>query len=67
MMLVLTRRIDERLLLGDDITITIVSIQGNAVRIGIEAPRNVPIIREELQGKTPGQPADSRPNPKDNR
>lgn len=66
-MLVLTRRIDERLLLGDDIAITIVSIQGNSVRIGIEAPRSVPIIREELQGKAPGAATDTRPKPKDDR
>lgn len=50
-MLVLTRRSDEAIRLGDDIVIRIVEIKGSQVRIGIEAPRGVRIYREELYQK----------------
>lgn len=47
-MLVLTRKLKESIRIGDDITVTIVRVKGNAVRIGIEAPRHVRVIRGEL-------------------
>jgi len=47
-MLVLTRKVGERILLGDEIAITIVRVTGGGVRIGIEAPDGMPIVREEL-------------------
>lgn len=47
-MLVLTRRISERLRIGDDVTIAILGIKGNQVRIGVEAPKSVPVDREEI-------------------
>ena len=47
-MLVLTRKMDEKIHIGQDVTITIVRLQGNAVRIGIDAPRGVHIRRGEL-------------------
>ena len=47
-MLVLTRRTDESLRIGEDTTITILAIEGDKVKIGIHAPREVPIFREEL-------------------
>jgi carbon storage regulator len=47
-MLVLTRREGERIALGDDIVVTVVSIQGNKVRIGVSAPDQVAIRRGEL-------------------
>jgi len=47
-MLVLSRRLGESLCIGKDITITVVSIKGNRVKIGIEAPRQMPVLREEL-------------------
>jgi carbon storage regulator len=47
-MLVMTRRIDEKIMIGPNITLTILAIQGNQVRIGIDAPRNVPVHREEI-------------------
>ena len=47
-MLVLSRKTSERILIGDDIAITIVRIGPNSVRIGIEAPKNMNIVREEL-------------------
>jgi carbon storage regulator len=47
-MLILTRKKNETLRIGDDILITIVDVQGDQVRLGITAPRNVPILRQEL-------------------
>ena len=47
-MLVLTRKSDESINLGDDITITIVEIKGNSVRLGIKAPEKLKIYRKEL-------------------
>ncbi len=47
-MLVLTRKSDESIKLGDNITITVVEIKGNSVRLGIEAPFNLRIYRKEL-------------------
>jgi carbon storage regulator len=47
-MLVLSRKRDDSILIGDDVRITIVKIDRNCVRIGIEAPGTTPIVREEL-------------------
>jgi len=47
-MLVLTRRVQEAFMVGDDVTITILSVNGNQVRIGIDAPREVEVHREEV-------------------
>lgn len=47
-MLVLTRRIDQSIQIGDDITITVVEIRGDQVRIGIQAPRSTGIYRSEV-------------------
>jgi carbon storage regulator len=46
-MLVLTRRVRETLLIGNDVTVTILGVKGNQVRIGINAPKNVTVHREE--------------------
>lgn len=47
-MLVLTRKLQERIHIGENITITVVRIQGNTVRVGIEAPRDVQVVRGEV-------------------
>lgn len=48
-MLVLNRKTGEKIHVGDDITITVLEVQGNRVRIGIDAPLDVAILRAELQ------------------
>jgi carbon storage regulator len=48
-MLILSRRESERVYLGDDIVLTIVRVNGDKVRIGVEAPSNVKILRTELE------------------
>ena len=47
-MLVLSRMLNERVLIGDDISVTVIEIRGNKVRLGFEAPNNVKIHREEV-------------------
>lgn len=47
-MLVLSRRLNETLIIGDDIKITVLSISGNQVRIGIDAPKEINVHREEV-------------------
>jgi carbon storage regulator len=47
-MLVLSRRLDETLIIGDDIKITVLGISGNQIRLGIAAPREVSVHREEV-------------------
>ena len=48
-MLVLSRKVGERILIGDEITITVVRISGGGVRIGIEAPPEMAVVRQELK------------------
>lgn len=47
-MLILTRRIGETLMVGDDVTITVLGVKGNQVRIGVNAPKEVAVHREEI-------------------
>ena len=47
-MLILTRRVGETLMIGDDVTITVLGVKGNQVRIGINAPKDVSVHREEI-------------------
>lgn len=47
-MLVLTRHLGEKIIMGDNIEVTVVTIKGQAVRIGIEAPRDVGVYRQEI-------------------
>ena len=47
-MLVLTRRINERIVIGDDIFVTVLEVHGEQVRLGIDAPRTVKVFREEV-------------------
>ncbi len=47
-MLILTRRVGESLMVGDDVTVTVLGVKGNQVRIGINAPKDVAVHREEI-------------------
>jgi carbon storage regulator len=47
-MLILTRRVTESLMIGEDVTITILGIKGNQVRVGVEAPKELAVHREEV-------------------
>jgi carbon storage regulator len=47
-MLILTRRVGETLMIGDDVTVTVLGVKGNQVRVGINAPRQVAVHREEI-------------------
>jgi carbon storage regulator len=62
-MLVLTRKTGERIHIGLDITLTIVQVHGNRVRIGIEAPRGVSVVRGELT-RFRGKPVVDRLQPR---
>lgn len=55
-MLVLSRREGERIQLGDNIVITVVKVAGDRVRLGIEAPSNVLVLRSELEVRPATQP-----------
>jgi carbon storage regulator len=47
-MLILTRRVGETVMIGDDVTITVLGVKGNQVRVGINAPKTVAVHREEI-------------------
>lgn len=58
-MLVLSRKVGERILIGENIAVTVVRISNGTVRVGIEAPMDLPIVREEL--KTDSEEKPDRP------
>jgi carbon storage regulator len=62
-MLVLSRKVGERIFVGDQVTITVVRITGGGVRLGIEAPPNLLVVREELKANVkPAQASSARPD-----
>ena len=66
-MLILTRRVGETVMIGNDVTVTVLGVKGNQVRVGINAPKNVAVHREEIyerikreqQGETSGESENS--------
>lgn len=56
-MLILTRRVGETLMIGDSVTVTVLGVKGNQVRIGITAPKDVAVHREEIYQRIHGDDA----------
>ena len=58
-MLVLTRKSNQSIMIGDDVEVTVLAIMGEKVRIGIQAPRDVPVFRKEVYVEIQDTPAES--------
>jgi len=54
-MLILTRRVGESIIIGEDIVLTVLGVKGNQVRIGTDAPKNMSVHREEIKHKIDAQ------------
>ena len=62
-MLILTRRVGETLMIGDDVTVTVLGVKGNQVRIGINAPKDVSVHREEIYERIKNEQSGGAPSP----
>ena len=62
-MLILTRRVGETLMIGDNVTVTVLGVRGNQVRIGVNAPKDVTVHREEIYERIQKEKEGTPPSP----
>lgn len=60
-MLILTRRMGETVVIGDDVTVTVLGVKGNQVRLGVNAPKHVAVHREEIYERIQREQEDEQP------
>jgi len=61
-MLILTRRVGETVVIGDDVTVTVLGVKGNQVRLGVNAPKEIAVHREEIFERIKREQADEQAN-----
>ena len=61
-MLILTRRIGESIIIGDDVHVTVLGVKGNQVRVGVDAPKTVSVHREEIYQRIQGEKSANAPD-----
>lgn len=62
-MLILTRRVGEAVMIGDDVTVTVLGVKGNQVRIGVNAPKSISVHREEIYERIRNEEQQAQPVP----
>jgi carbon storage regulator len=59
-MLILTRRAGEKLMIGENVVVTVIAVNGNQVRVGVDAPKDVAVHREEIHNRIKQEAADKK-------
>lgn len=60
-MLILTRRVGESIMIGEDVTVTVLGVKGNQVRVGVNAPKDIAVHREEIYERIKREKTDEAP------